>query len=199
MKEIKILGRGGQGAVTGAQVLATAAFLEGYWAQTFPQFGAERRGAPVIAYVRLAHEMIPIRSKVYTPDVVIVMDFNLFKMARPLDGLKPGGTAIVNCNDRHLETLYEVAGGVDRLYRVDATDIAHKTYGRTPIPITNIVIIGAYCAVQGDVSLDAVCKALPDFFPEDKLDINMEAAKRGYENVRVVSAHSPPSAAPAKG
>ena len=95
MKEIKILGRGGQGAVTGAQVLATAAFREGYWAQTFPQFGAERRGAPVIAYVRLADEVIPIRNKVYTPDTVVVMDFNLFKMLRPLQGSifspRPGG------------------------------------------------------------------------------------------------------------
>ncbi len=68
MKEITIFGRGGQGAFTGAQLLATAAFLDGYWAQTFPKFGAEKRGAPVIAYIRLDKESIPFRSKVYNPD-----------------------------------------------------------------------------------------------------------------------------------
>jgi 2-oxoacid:acceptor oxidoreductase gamma subunit (pyruvate/2-ketoisovalerate family) len=186
MKEINILGRGGQGAVTGAQVLATAAFLEGYWAQTFPQFGAERRGAPVIAYVRLAHEVIPIRSKVYTPDVVIVMDFNLFKMAKPLAGLKTDGTAIINCTNDNLEKLHQVAGGIERLFCIDATSIAHETYGKTTIPITNIILIGAYCGVAEDVSLESIYKALPDFFPDDKIEINRKAARMGHENLKRV-------------
>jgi 2-oxoacid:acceptor oxidoreductase gamma subunit (pyruvate/2-ketoisovalerate family) len=186
MKEITILGRGGQGAVTGAQVLATAAFLEGYWAQTFPQFGAERRGAPVIAYVRLAHKAIPIRSKVYYPDVVIVMDFNLFKMARPLAGLKADGTAIINCTNDHLDKLHQVAGGIERLFWIDATSIAHETYGTTTIPITNVILIGAYCGVEKDVSLESIYKALPDFFPDDKIEINRKAARTGYENLKGV-------------
>jgi 2-oxoacid:acceptor oxidoreductase gamma subunit (pyruvate/2-ketoisovalerate family) len=187
MKEINILGRGGQGVVTGAQVLATAAFLEGYWAQTFPQFGAERRGAPVIAYVRLAHEVISIRSKVYTPDVVIVMDFNLFKMVKPLAGLKTDGTAIINCADDNLEKLHQVAGGVERLFCIDATSIAHETYGKTTIPITNVILIGAYCAAAEDVSLESIYKALPDFFPDDKIEINRKAARIGYENLKGVA------------
>ena len=129
MKEIKVLGRGGQGAVTGAQVLATAAFLEGHWAQTFPQFGAERRGAPVIAYVRLAHAAIAIRSKVYHPDVVIVMDINLFKMAKPLDGIKADGTVIINCSEKNLAKFHAVAGKCGRFFYIDATRIAHASYG----------------------------------------------------------------------
>jgi pyruvate ferredoxin oxidoreductase gamma subunit/2-oxoisovalerate ferredoxin oxidoreductase gamma subunit len=184
MREIKIFGRGGQGAVTGAQVLATAAFLEGQWAQTFPQFGAERRGAPVIAYVRLADKEIAIRSKVYAPDVVVVMDFNLFKMAKPLDGLKKDGTAIINCTPDNTERLHEVAGGAERLFCIDATAIAHETYGKTTIPITNVIILGAYCAAAGGVSLESIYNALPDFFPEDKLEMNRKAAKMGYDNLR---------------
>jgi len=183
MKEIKILGRGGQGAVTGAQVLATAAFLEGYWAQTFPQFGAERRGAPVIAYVRLADEVIPIRNKVYMPDTVVVMDFNLFKMIRPLDGLKADGTAILNCHAKQLNTLHALPDKPNRLFSIDATEIAHAIYGRTTIPITNIIIMGAYCAATGDVDLESIYKALPDYFSEDKLEINRKAAQMGFENL----------------
>ena len=187
MKEIKILGRGGQGAVTGAQVLATAAFLEGYWAQTFPQFGAERRGAPVIAYVRLADEVIETRSKVYAPDAVVVMDFNLFKMIQPLDGLKADGTAIINCHAKQLNTLQALTDKSNHLFTIDATAIAHKIYGRTTIPITNVILIGAYCAAAKDVSLESIYKALPDFFPDDKIELNLKAARMGYESLRSIS------------
>jgi len=184
MKEIKFFGRGGQGAVTAAQILATAAFFEGYWPQTFPQFGAERRGAPVIAYVRLDLEPIPIRCMVYFPDVVIVMDFNLFKMAKPLDGLHSEGTAIINCKEQGAELAPKLSDPVDHLYTIDASSIAHQIYGKTTIPITNVIILGAYCAAQNDVSLESILKALPDFFPDDKLEINREAARMGFDNLR---------------
>ena len=187
MKEIKIFGRGGQGAVTGAQVLATAAFLEGYWAQTFPQFGAERRGAPVIAYVRLAQEVIPIRSKIYTPDVVIVMDFNLFKMVSPLAGIKSDGTVIINYEDKASELPSDLRDKAGRLFTIDATSIAYEIYGKTTIPITNIIAAGSYCAALKDVSLESINRALPDYFPENKLEINRKAAQMGFENLREVS------------
>jgi len=187
MKEIKVLGRGGQGAVTGAQVLATAAFLEGYWAQTFPQFGAERRGAPVLAYVRLAHEAIAIRSKVYHPDVVIVMDFNLFKMAKPLDGIKADGKVIINCHAKNLEKLPAIDLKQGRFFWIDATTIAREIYGPTTIPITNVILIGAYCAAEGDVSIDSIYRALPEYFPADKLEINRRAAQMGFEGLQEIS------------
>jgi len=187
MKEIKILGRGGQGAVTGAQILATAAFLQGYWAQTFPQFGAERRGAPVIAYVRLDEEAIATRSKVYKPDTVVVMDVNLFKMISPLDGLKADGIAIINCPEKQEQSLPGLTGKYSRIFAIDATAMAHAAYGRTPIPITNVIIIGAYCAATGDVSLESVYQALPDYFPGDKLEINRKAAKVGFEGLRALA------------
>ncbi len=181
MKEIKIFGRGGQGAVTAAQILATAAFLEGNWAQTFPLFGAERRGAPVIAYLRVDNQPITVRSKVYAPDVVIVMDFNLFKMVKPLDDIKPDGTAVVNFVQKGKEFPMDLLEKVGRLYTVGASEIAHQIYGKTTIPITNVVIVGAYCATQTDISLESIYKALPDFFSEDKLEMNRKAAKVGFE------------------
>jgi pyruvate ferredoxin oxidoreductase gamma subunit/2-oxoisovalerate ferredoxin oxidoreductase gamma subunit len=181
MKEIKIFGRGGQGAVTAAQILATAAFLEGHWAQTFPLFGAERRGAPVIAYLRVDNEPITVRSKVYAPNVVIVMDFNLFKMVKPLDDLQADGTAIVNFVQKGKAFPVDLLEKVGRLYTVDASTLAHQIYGKTTIPITNVVIAGAYCAAQSDISLESIYRALPDFFPNDKLETNRKAAKMGFE------------------
>ncbi|OEU45176.1 MAG: hypothetical protein BBJ60_03165 [Desulfobacterales bacterium S7086C20] len=186
MKEIKIFGRGGQGAVMASQILATAAFLQGYWAQTFPQYGAERRGAPVIAYVRLDNEPIPIRSKVYSPDVVIVMDFNLFKMVNPLADIRPDGMALLNYPDGS-EPPRNLLEKMGRLLTVDASILAHEIYGKTAIPITNIVILGALCAALPDISLDSVLKALPDFLPGDKLKMNRKAAQMGFENLREVS------------
>lgn len=187
MKEIIIYGRGGQGAVTAAQLLATAAFLEGYRAQTFPQFGAERRGAPVIAYIRIDKEPIAIRSKVYSPDVVVVMDFNLFKMIKPLDNLKAGGTAIINFPAADRQLPDQIKKKADHIYTIDASAIAHKIYGKTAIPITNIIHMGAYCAAMKDVSNESIITALPDFFAKNKLEINRKAAQMGYENIKGAS------------
>lgn len=184
MREIKIFGRGGQGAVTAAQILATAAFQEGYWSQTFPQFGAERRGAPVIAYIRMDKEPISVRNKVYAPDVVIVMDFSLFKMTNPLDDLKPDGTVILNFPDKGLTLPADISKKARHLYTVDASSIAHRIYGRTAIPITNIIILGAYCAALPDVSLKSIQETVADFFPKKKVILNQKAAQVGFENVR---------------
>ena len=184
MKEINIYGRGGQGAVTAAQILATAAFGEGYWPQTFPKFGGERRGAPVVAYVRIDNEPIVIRTKVYTPDVVVVMDFNLFKMLNPLGDIKPDGTAIINYPDHGKGLPPSIIEGVASLFTVDATKIAHQIYGKTTIPITNVTLLGAYCAGVKDISLESIYEALPDFFPEEKVELNWKAAQMGYKNLR---------------
>ena len=187
MKEINIYGRGGQGAVTAAQILATAAFTQGYWPQTFPRFGGERRGAPVVAYVRMDNEPIVIRTKVYAPDVVIVMDFNLFKMLNPLGDIKPDGTAIINYPDHGEGLPSSIIERVGTLFTVDATKIAHQIYGKTTIPITNVIILGAYCAAVKDISMESIYKALPDFFPEEKVELNWKAAQMGYENLRGLS------------
>lgn len=184
MKEIKIFGRGGQGAVTAAQILATAAFLEGHWAQTFPQFGAERRGAPVIAYVRVDRVPISIRQRVYSPDVIVVVDYNLFKMLNPLSDIKPKGTAIINYPDNGPTLSPSFLENVGTLFTIDATTLSYQLYGKAAIPITNIIMTGAYSASQKDISLESIYKALPDFFPGDKLEVNRKAAQLGFENLR---------------
>jgi len=184
MKEIKIHGRGGQGAVTAAQILATAAFNQGFWAQTFPQFGAERRGAPVIAFVRMDRDPIPFRSKVYSPDVVIIMDFNLFKMGDPLADIKPEGTVIINFPNDGSPLPAEIKKKAAHVYTVDASNLSHQLYGKTAIPITNTIILGAYSATDPSISLESIHKALPDFFPEDKVDLNVKAVNLGNKNVR---------------
>jgi 2-oxoacid:acceptor oxidoreductase gamma subunit (pyruvate/2-ketoisovalerate family) len=173
--------------VTAAQILATAAFNEGYWAQTFPQFGAERRGAPVVAFVRMDRDPIPFRSKVYSPDVVIIMDFNIFKMGDPLADIKPDGLTIINFPDDGSVLPTDIKKTAAHVFTVDASNLSNQIYGKTAIPITNTIILGAYCATDPAISLESVYKALPDFFPKDKIKLNIKAIDLGYENIREAS------------
>jgi 2-oxoacid:acceptor oxidoreductase gamma subunit (pyruvate/2-ketoisovalerate family) len=193
VKEIKFFGRGGQGAVTAAQILATAAFLEKKCAQTFPHFGAERRGAPVLAYVRIDDQPITLRSKIYEPDVVIVLDLNLLKMLNPFEGLKPNGSIILNHSPSpsHLPSVFNDPSV--SVHVIDASPIAQEIYGKTPIPIVNVIVLGAYCRALGDIQLTSVYEALSDFFPRDKVDLNRRAAQLGYERLRGMSWPNPKS------
>src|SRR3989304_8720126 len=96
MVEVRFPGRGGQGAVTSAEMVALAAIEEGKFAQGFPSFGPERRGAPVVAFARVDDEPIRMRSKVYNPDAVIVLDPSLLDIANPTEGLRKEGILIIN-------------------------------------------------------------------------------------------------------
>src|SRR4030042_6164179 len=96
MFEIRFHGRGGQGAVTAAEITALAAFLEGKYPQSFPAFGLERRGAPVAAFLRIDDKKITIRQAIYVPDFIAVMDATLLGAAPTLAGLKPAGGLLVN-------------------------------------------------------------------------------------------------------
>ena len=96
MYEIRFHGRGGQGAVMAAQALADAAVRVGFQAQAFPYFGAERRGAPVAAFARIDRKKIRLKSQIYQPDLVVIMDESLMDLQPLADGLKPGGKVVVN-------------------------------------------------------------------------------------------------------
>ena len=96
MIEVRFHGRGGQGAVTSAELMALAAIAEGKYAQAFPSFGPERRGAPVQAFLRISDTPIRLREKIYEPDVVLVLDPSLLATANVKAGLKPGGTLMAN-------------------------------------------------------------------------------------------------------
>ena len=186
MQEIKFFGRGGQGAVTAAQILAAAAFREGKFAQTFPLFGAERRGAPVLAFVRIDQEPITIRSKIYAPDVVVIMDLNLLKMVNPFSGLKPNGAVILNGSITPELLAPYLTDRTVSLYAIHASSLAQEIYGRMPIPAVNMLILGAYCRALKDVKLDSILDVLPEYFPPEKLELNRRAATVGFEKAQGV-------------
>ncbi|HJK04440.1 MAG TPA: pyruvate ferredoxin oxidoreductase subunit gamma [Methanocorpusculum sp.] len=176
MKELRIHGRGGQGSVTAAELIATAAFAGGVHAQAFPAFGVERRGAPVQAFVRFSNEKIRLRSQVYEPDYISVQDSTLSRDVNVFAGMSEGGIAIINTEKKGEYALPE---GV-RLIVIDATQIALEEIG---LPITNTTLMGAFAAASGEITLDALKDAIEERFPGKLAETNFAAAKRAYNMV----------------
>ncbi|RXE55863.1 pyruvate ferredoxin oxidoreductase [Methanoculleus taiwanensis] len=174
MRELRIHGRGGQGSVTAAELIAVAAFESGVYAQAFPAFGVERRGAPVQAFVRFSDKKIRLRSQVYEPDYVIVQDSTLIKDVNVFQGLKDGGIAIINTERAPDGGLPE---GV-KVLTIDATSIALEVLG---VPITNTTLMGAFAAATGEIELGALENALRHRFAGSMADKNVLAARRAYE------------------
>lgn len=139
MIEVRFHGRGGQGAVTSAELLALAAIADGKCAQAFPSFGPERRGAPVLAFARVSESVIRNRTAIREPGVVVVLDPSLIKLIKVDQGLLPGGTVVVN-TARKPEEIRTLSGIRGRLALVDANRIAREEIGRT---ITNTAMLGA--------------------------------------------------------
>ncbi len=177
MKELRIHGRGGQGSVTAAELIAVAAFEGGVFAQAFPAFGVERRGAPVQAFVRFNDKKIRLRSQVYEPDYIIVQDSTLIKDVNVFLGVKKGGIVIVNTEKAG---NYEVPEGV-KLITLDATSIALKAIG---LPITNTSLMGAFAAATGEIEFSALENALNHRFPRELAVKNIEAARMAYNAVK---------------
>ena len=182
MKEIRWHGRGGQGAVTAAEVLAVAAFEDGKYSQAFPHFGVERRGAPVQAFTRIDDKFIRLREHVYTPDYVIVLEPTLLDAVNVAEGLKKGGIIIINTEMSPKEVKEKL--GVDNEVRcVDATKIALEEIGK---PFVNMPMLGAFVKATGLVSLDSVKKAITERFKHKKglVEKNIKAVERSYEELR---------------
>ncbi len=173
MIEIRFHGRGGQGAVTAAEILAKAAFEDGKYCQAFPFFGAERKGAPVMAFTRISDIPIRRRYQVYNPDYVVVLDGTLLEAVDVLSGLKKGGKVVINAKDN-------VDLGV-KSYSIDATGIALEVLG---VPIVNTVMLGAFAKVTGEVTLDSIINITKETFPGKMGEKNAEAAKIAYEKVK---------------
>ena len=172
MKEIRFHGRGGQGAVTAAEVLAVAAFKDGKHAQAFGKFGPERRGAPVQSFTRVDESAIRIRQDVYEPDIVIVLDPSLMSVVDVKEGLKEGGILLINTNE-------DIPGA----WCVDATRIALDTIGR---PIVNTAMLGAFSkASDGLVSLDSIVDAIKERFPGELGEKNAKAIIKASEDCEV--------------
>jgi 2-oxoacid:acceptor oxidoreductase gamma subunit (pyruvate/2-ketoisovalerate family) len=181
MVEIRWHGRGGQGAVTASEIVAKAVIAQGKYAQAFPSFGVERRGAPVEAFTRISDGPIYVRSKIYEPDVIVVLDPTLLgpELAK---GLKHGGLAIVN-TEKSPEEVRKLLGRDDvKVAVVNATKIALETLKR---PIVNTAILGAFAKVTGLVDLDKLLEAVKEKVPPRTVEANLEAVKRAYEEVAV--------------
>jgi len=176
--EVRIHGRGGQGAVIASQVLAAAAFLEEKYVQAFPAFGVERRGAPVMAFTRISDESIRIRTQIYTPDHIMVLDPSLLEVVDVTAGLKEAGCILINSADEaedfDFPEQYKVA-------TVDANAIAIKHHlGPSNAPIVNTAILGAFSRITGIVGLEAVCRATEEAVPVNQ-EGNVAAVREAYE------------------
>jgi pyruvate ferredoxin oxidoreductase gamma subunit len=178
MKEFRIHGRGGQGAVTTAELIAQAAIREGKYAQAFPSFGPERRGAPVTAFARISDNPIRIRSRVYEPDVVLVLDESLLKLVPVEEGLKEDGIVVANISSgtNPLEGRLKPS---QRLYSLDANRIAQEALGR---PITNTTMIGALIKATGIIKLESLEEPLRERFGR-LAERNLTAMQRAYESL----------------
>ena len=175
MIEIRIHGRGGQGSVTAAELLAVAAFDDGREAQAFPAFGVERRGAPVLAFCRIDDTPIRTRTQIYQPDYVIVQDPTLMETVDVLAGLKPDGTVLINSEHPAAELGLDTKA---RAVTFPATEIAMEELGR---PIMNTAIMGAFSGVSGAISFEAIERSIRARFPEELGEKNVRAARRAYE------------------
>jgi len=177
LQEIRLHGRGGQGSGTAAEIIAVAAFEDKRFSQAFPAFGVERRGAPVMAFARIADHPIRIRSQVYEPDFVIVQDVTLLDVVDVASGLKDDGKIIIN-TDRPHETL-KLNTKAD-VITIDATKIAMEILGR---PIVNTTMLGAFCGASKEVGLESLNLAISERFKGELGRKNLQAIKTAYERV----------------
>ncbi len=182
MLEVRFHGRGGQGAVTSAEIVAQAAIKQGMRAQAFPSFGPERRGAPVQAFLRVSDKPIRLRSKVYKPDSVLILDPTLIASANPAAGLKKGGYIIINSN-KSAEELKKTFPG-QNIISVDASKIAKEELG---VPITNTTMLGALVRATRVVELSALEEPVRNRFGVNGQK-NINAYTRAYNEATVIEA-----------
>jgi 2-oxoacid:acceptor oxidoreductase gamma subunit (pyruvate/2-ketoisovalerate family) len=174
MRELRIHGRGGQGAVIASKLLASALYLEGRHVQSFPAFGVERRGAPVTAFLRLSDGVILLRCEITEPDDLIVLDPTLVGAVDVTTGLKPGGTILIN-SERLPEDYPELTRRF-RVATVDASTVARRHgLGSKTQPIVNTAILGAFASFLGLVTLESVCRAIQEDAP--RAEANIAAAR----------------------
>ena len=184
MLEVRFHGRGGQGAVTAANLLAAAALRDGKkGVQAFPHFGGERRGAPVASFVRIADEEVRLRSRVYHPDIVVVLDRQTLESTDVTAGVKEGGTIIINSRKRPDEFDFS-----DR-FRVAVVDAAGISISRnllvSGIPALNTPILGVIAKMTDEVSLESIMEVIRRQWKGKIGENNAGAAEEAYEKTEV--------------
>lgn len=184
MMEIRWHGRGGQGAKTASLLLASAASMEGKFAQGFPDYGPERMGAPMRGFNRISEKPIRVHCAIYEPQIVVVLDDTLLGLVDVVDGTPEDGTILVNTVKSAAEIRKRLGVEGRTIYVIDATGIAIEEIGR---PIPNAPMLGALMKVSNLLSLDAVLSQIREKFShgfrQEILDGNVRAIKRAYEEV----------------
>lgn len=178
MKEIRIHARAGQGAITTASLLGYAYFLKGMFPYAFPSFGAARMGAPMNAYVRVDSKPVRLRSQIYDPDYLLIVDHTIMRGFNCFSGLKEDGVAIINGKGGSLAAPKVKAK--QKVFIVPASDIALKYIGR---PLGNTAMLGAFCAVTKELTLDDLNAAIKHRFNINLQEGNIKAAKEGFDFV----------------
>ena len=182
MIEIRMHGRGGQGAVVACKILANALFREGKFAQSFPAFGVERRGAPVMAFTRIDDKPIHLRSEIYEPDHLIILDASLLQTIDVTIGLKPAGKILINSSlspqSFHLPDKFEVM-------TIDANKIAASHgLGSRSTPIVNTAILGAFSKFTQIIGVEAIEAAIHESVPIKK-EANVRATHEAFEALKM--------------
>ncbi len=193
MFQVRIHGRGGQGVVTGAEMMSIAAFLGGRHAQAFPSFGSERTGAPVVAFCRMDDKEIRLREPIMEPDALIIQDPTLLHQVDVFSGLKKGGYILINTT-RSFDQLglgeFVKDFKPERLLTVPATELAMKHVHRA---VPNVPLLGAFSALSGLISLEDVQAAIQQKFRGPVAQGNMAAAREAYgivfEQQKLAEAH----------
>jgi pyruvate ferredoxin oxidoreductase gamma subunit len=181
MFQIRIHGRGGQGVVSGAEMLSVAAFLEGRYAQAFPSFGSERMGAPVMAFCRIDDKEIRLREPVLAPDALIIQDPTLLHQVDLFNGVPKRGYILINSTHSFDELgLGGFARGIQqyRMCTVPATDLALKHVGRS---VPNVPLLGGFAAITGVITLPSLVAAIRQKFPAAIAEKNVGAATEAFE------------------
>jgi len=181
MIEIRFHGRGGQGAVTSAELMAQTAIGSGKYAQAFPSFGPERRGAPVTAFLRISDQPIRVREKVYNPNVVVVLDPSVMSVTKVDAGLPDDGLLVIN-TAHPVSEIRKQFGFKQKIATVDALTIALEVL---KVPITNTVMMGALSQVMGVATPEEVREPLMNRFGPNLAPKNQEAFERAYKSVKV--------------
>ena len=188
MKEIRFHGRGGQGAVSASNILANSAFIEGKYVQSFLLIGAERRGAPIMAYTRIDDKPIRNRSQIYFPDYVIVLDSALFGIVDVANGIKSSGIILINSDKKSSDFQFSLRRATEEQSRsdvkvvsIDVTSIALKyKLGNPTAPIVNTSILGAFASISGVVGLDSLLATIREYAPAKPAE-NALAAEEAYK------------------
>ncbi|MFH1722674.1 MAG: pyruvate ferredoxin oxidoreductase subunit gamma [Candidatus Altiarchaeota archaeon] len=179
MKEIRFHGRGGQGAVTAATLLAIAGFHDGKFTQAFPKFGVERRGAPVQAFTRISDSFIRRKSAVYEPDILLVLDPTLTEVVDVTSGLAKDGTIIVNSNKRPEDLNL----GDFSVYALDVTKEALETLG---LDIVNTGMLGAFSSITGLIKKESIIKAIKGQMAPHLVEKNISLVEKVYEQTEAI-------------